>query len=252
MVTSIAPLHEITSAIMEGVAEPVVIIESHASAHHFAFRPSHMRRLQEADLVIWIDRNFEAGFNRVPHVLPEDVNQLEILPELGVSGGDGHIWYSPELVIRSIEIITDRLLQIDPAHRERYRANALQLSSAVADWRNATAQLLHEYQPRFITDHAFTGRFEADLDYPALATIHDQHDGHSGLGELNEIENLLRQQPAGCLLTLEPAPSPLALELAQKYELQVLKLSPTHDAANGNAGIVERLQIFSSALKTCG
>jgi zinc transport system substrate-binding protein len=250
VVTSIAPLHEITAAIMAGVAEPEVVIEAHASAHHFAFRPSHMRRLQEADLVIWIDRHFEAGFNRVPQVLPASASQLELLPALGIEGSDGHIWYSPALVNRSIEIITDRLAQIDPAHRTLYRANALRLSTEVSDWRTATADLLRNHHPVFITDHAFTAHFEADLGYKALATIHDGHDGHSGLGELNEIEESLRQHPAGCLLTLEPSPSPLALELARKYRLEILKLTPDLAEA-GAAGIIERLQILSAALTNC-
>ena len=73
MVTSIAPLQEITAALMAGVASPQSIIAGDASAHHFALRPSHMRLLQQADLVIWIDRHFEAGFNRVAETLPRSV-----------------------------------------------------------------------------------------------------------------------------------------------------------------------------------
>ncbi len=63
VVTSIAPLHELTAAIMRDVGEPALIIKDQASAHHFAFKPSHMRLLQQADLVIWVGRQFEAGFN---------------------------------------------------------------------------------------------------------------------------------------------------------------------------------------------
>ncbi len=59
VVTSIAPLQEITTELMRGVTSPQSIITDGASAHHFAFRPSHMRLLQQADLVIWIDSNFE-------------------------------------------------------------------------------------------------------------------------------------------------------------------------------------------------
>ena len=251
VVTSIAPLHEITAALMAGVAEPEVIIGGHASAHHFAFRPSHMRLLQEADLVIWIDRHFEAGFNRVPQILPASASQLELLPALGIEDENGHIWYSPALLTRSIEIIATRLTQVDPDHRSSYQTNAQRLSAEVADWRAATSAWLRDHQPGFITDHAFSAHFEADMGHPAIATIHDQHDGHGGLGELNEIEALLRQNPASCLLTLESSPSPLALELAQKYQLKILNLAPPQASTVNENGIIERLQILSGALKAC-
>ncbi len=251
VVTSIAPLHEITTAIMAGVASPELLISGQASAHHFTFRPSHMRRLQEADLVIWIDRHFEAGFSRVAQTLPEATSQLEILPALGIAGADGHIWYSPQLLQRSIDIIATRLARLDPEHQASYRDNAGRLSAEVADWRGATHSWLQNHQPRFITDHAFTSHFEADLGYLALATIHDQHDGHGGLGELNHIEALLRQYPTSCLLILEPSPSPLARELAQKYRLKVFKLAPQVPPDGSEASIIARLQILSDALKAC-
>jgi zinc transport system substrate-binding protein len=77
VVTSITPLHEIALALMAGVATPEVIIRDQASAHHFALKPSHMRLLQQADLVIWIGGNFEAGFSRISEVLPDSTRQLE-------------------------------------------------------------------------------------------------------------------------------------------------------------------------------
>ena len=100
VVTSIAPLHELTTAIMDGIAEPELIIQDHVSVHHFAFKPSHMRLLQQADLVIWVGRHFEAGFSRVPEVLPGSAQPLELLPELGIENEDGHIWYSPKLLLQ--------------------------------------------------------------------------------------------------------------------------------------------------------
>ncbi|MCP4334473.1 MAG: zinc ABC transporter substrate-binding protein [Gammaproteobacteria bacterium] len=251
VVTSIAPLQEITAAIMAGIASPDLIITAQASMHHFAFRPSHMRHLQAADLVIWVDRHFEAGFNRVAEILPDTASQLEILPALDIDSTDGHVWYSPGLLRQSIDIIATRLARLDPEHRAGYHDNAAKLSAEVADWRAATHAWLQDHQPRFITDHAFTTHFEADLGYSALATIHDQHDGHGGLGELNRIEELLRQYPTSCLLTLESSPSPLALELARKYRLNVINLTPPAAVGGTETGIIERLQILSNALKTC-
>ena len=251
VVTSIAPLQEVTTELMRGVTSPQSIITDGASAHHFAFRPSHMRLLQQAELVIWIDRNFEAGFQRVAETLPKSVDQLEVLPALGIDSDDGHIWYSPQQLQLLIAIITTHLVQIDPANETLYRNNANQLSTEVTDWRTETLENMGDRQPRFITDHEFTSHFETDMGYAPIATIHDHHDDHGGLRELGEIEELLRRQPANCLLTLESSPSSLALELAQKYHLRVISLSSTQALDSQQPAIIQRLQRLALALYEC-
>ena len=251
VVTSIAPVFEITTAIMTGVAEPGLIIDNHASAHHFAFKPSHMRLLQQASLVIWIDRHFEAGFARVPEILPTTTQQLELMPALGLDGGDGHFWYSPQLLLRSIEIITVALILLDPEHQQLYQANAAKLTDSVTAWRTETLQRWQNQQPRFITDHDFTGYFEQDIGLRAIATVHNRHNDHGGLKDLGRLENSLRQLPATCLLTLQPTASPLAHSLAQKHGLKIISvaLQPLNDP--DQALILQRLGQLTTALQKC-
>ena len=251
VVTSIAPLQEVTAALMQGVTSPQSIIGDNASTHHFALRPSHMRLLQQADLVIWIDRNFEAGFKRITETLPNSVEQLEILPALGIDSDDGHIWYSPRLLQLMITLITTRLVEIDPQNEPVYRDNARQLGTAIANWRSETVAQMGNRQPRFITDHAFTSHFEIDMGYPAIATIHDHHDDHGGLRELRKIETRLRGQPANCLLTLESTASPLALELAHKYHLKVISLASMQVPDSQQPAIIQRLQKLAAAVYGC-
>jgi len=251
VVTSIAPLQEITASVMAGIGKPETIIGGQSSAHHFALRPSHMRLLQQADLVIWIDSDFEAGLQRIAETLPAATARLELLPALGIDGEDGHIWYSPQLLLEAIGLIVARLGEIDPANRARYEANGAALADAIAAWRSATVERLRGRTPLFITDHDFTHHLEADLGYAPVANIHDQHDDHSGLRELGEIEARLRRQAANCLLTLDSPPAPLALEVAQKYRLRLIDLStpPTADATQ--PAIIQRLQRLGSALLEC-
>jgi len=251
VVTSITPLYEITAAIMTGVAEPGLIIDSQASAHHFAFKPSHMRSLQQADLVIWIDRHFEAGFSRVPEILPSSAQQLELMPALGLAGGDGHIWYSPRLLLRSIEIISTALARLDPENQKLYQANAAALMQDIRAWRHETRRLWQNRQPRFVTDHNFTAYFEQDIGLRSIATVHDQHSDHGGLKDLERLDNILRQFPAACLLTLQNTASPLARSFARKYGLKIVSipLEPVSDPAQPL--ILQRLAQLTAALQGC-
>ena len=251
VVTSIAPLHELTAAIMKGVGEPALIIKDHASAHHFAFKPSHMSLLQQADLVIWIGSQFEAGFYRMPDIVPPSAQQLELLPGLGIDNGDGHIWYSPKLLLRSTEIIVTALAKLDAENSARYRVNADSLIEAIKTWRKKKQAQWQNRQPRFITDHAFTAHFETDMGFKAIATIHDQHDSHGSFKDLNRIESLLRTNPAACLLTMENPASPLAQNLAQKYQLQIVNVL-TIAATNSQSPLtVQRLDQLNIALRDC-
>jgi zinc transport system substrate-binding protein len=251
VVTSITPVYEITAAIMAGVAEPGLIIDSDASAHHFAFKPSHMRLLQQADLVIWIDRHFEAGFSRVPEILSSSTQQLELMPALGLEGSDGHIWYSPQLLLGSIALISDALTLVDSEHQNLYQANAAILMQEIAVWRNETLQRWQNQQPRFITDHNFIGYFEQDIGIKAIATVHDQHHDHGGLKDLSRLDNLLRQSPAACLLTLQISASPLARSLAQKPGIKIISvaLEPVSDSVQPL--ILQRLTQLTAALQRC-
>jgi len=251
VVVSIAPLQELTAAIMQGIAVPDLIIGDEASAHHFAFKPSHMRLLQQADLVVWIGRQFESGFSRVPEVLPRSTQQLELLPALGITNGDGHIWYSPALLISSIEIIVTALTKLDPGNQARYRSNADELVKAIAQWRlDALAQWRNQ-QPRFITDHAFTTHFEADMGLKAIATIHDQHDNHGGFKDLKRVETLLESSPAACLVTLESPVSPLAQNLAQKYRFEIVDVLMIETNTRHPTATVQRLDQLNAALLAC-
>jgi len=251
VVASIVPLQELTAALMSGIAEPETIMKDHASIHHFALRPSHMRLLQQADLVVWIDRNFEAGFNRLPETLPASTRQLELLPLLAIDPGQGHIWYSPRRLTQAAELITAALQELDPANRDAYRHNRDALLAAISRWRSQARLRLQSLSIAYVTDHAFLDHFEQDMGLAAIATLHDQHDSHGGLHDLNRVEELLRQNPASCLLTVETPAGPLARRLAQKYRLKIVNLAAMQLAPQNPVKVLQRLDRLVAGLVSC-
>lgn len=59
VVTSIKPLQLITSALTEGVTEPALLLPPEGTPHHYALKPSDMRLLAEAKVVIWVGPGLE-------------------------------------------------------------------------------------------------------------------------------------------------------------------------------------------------
>nr|WP_272888703.1 zinc ABC transporter substrate-binding protein ZnuA [Stutzerimonas stutzeri] len=66
VLTSIKPLQLIAAAVQDGVGEPDVLLPASASAHHYALRPSDVRRIRDAELLYWIGPDLESF---LPHAL---------------------------------------------------------------------------------------------------------------------------------------------------------------------------------------
>lgn len=65
VLTSIKPLQLIAAAVQDGAGTPDVLLPPGASPHHYALRPSDVRRVAEADLLYWIGPDLEAFLPRV-------------------------------------------------------------------------------------------------------------------------------------------------------------------------------------------
>lgn len=66
VLTSIKPLQQIAAAVQDGVGSPDVLLPPGASPHHYALRPSDVRKVGDADLLYWIGPDME---NFLPRVL---------------------------------------------------------------------------------------------------------------------------------------------------------------------------------------
>lgn len=251
VITSIPPLQEIAAALMQGIGEPEVIIGDSASAHHFSFRPSQMARLQQAELVIWVDRGFESGFARVPEILPDSTLAVEILPALGLAGSNGHFWYAPRLLAKSIDLVAAPLAQLDPGHAVQYRANARQLKAAVESWRQGIVEHWQNGAPALLTAHDFLRPFADDFGFFDIESIYDRHDAQGGLKDLRRLEAQLREAPPACLLTLETTLPALAESLADKYRLPIVRVEKSTAGSSGKPALIRRLDRLEAAIERC-
>ncbi len=59
VVTSIKPLQLITSALTAGVTEPELLLPAEGTPHHYSLKPSDMKKLTEAEVVVWVGPGLE-------------------------------------------------------------------------------------------------------------------------------------------------------------------------------------------------
>mgnify|MGYP001417436870 FL=1 len=98
VVVSIKPIHSIVSALMSGIAEPQLLLKSNNSAHTFHLKPSQMRMLANADLVIIISEDFESGLRKaIKNIENDSLFQITSLSNLNIYKSRSEILYSKEV-----------------------------------------------------------------------------------------------------------------------------------------------------------
>ncbi|WP_170753883.1 zinc ABC transporter substrate-binding protein [Ruegeria lacuscaerulensis] len=79
VVADIAPIHSLVARVMDGVAEPVLIVPPGASPHSHAMRPSEARALQSADIVFWVGEELTPWMDKPLSTLSAGSKKISLL-----------------------------------------------------------------------------------------------------------------------------------------------------------------------------
>jgi len=158
VVASIAPVHSLAAAVMNGIAVPGLLVTGGRSPHDYALRPSDVQNLRRATLVVWVGAALEPHLVRAiaAHAPGARVVTLMESPEirlLPARRGDGwevqgnghghesyrgdatradsHIWLSPDNAATVVRILSRELAALDPANGGRYAANAARVDGRI-------------------------------------------------------------------------------------------------------------------------
>ncbi|WP_434675623.1 MULTISPECIES: zinc ABC transporter substrate-binding protein ZnuA [unclassified Pseudomonas] len=150
VLTSIKPLQLIAAAVQDGVAVPQVLLPPGASPHHYALRPSDVRKVQSVDLLYWIGPDMEGFLPRVlngrtlPSIAVQDLPGLKLRHFAEDSAShedhdhdqgddhdhdhrpgtvDAHLWLSPHNARVIAARMAADLSAADPANAARYQGN---------------------------------------------------------------------------------------------------------------------------------
>jgi zinc transport system substrate-binding protein len=240
IVTSIKPLHLITYDIAYGVTEPELLISANASPHTYALKPSDIRKIAAADLLIWFGPDLESFLT---NAVKKSTNALELsasetlsLREFGEQGPDEeehhdehshgshdheghnhgmydpHIWLGPEQAGQAAKIIAERLAEVDPANAAIYKKNyqnfAVKLQQKVAD---IHTQLAPVKQYGYYVFHDAYGYFEDTFGLNNLGYFTVSPDRKPGAKTLIHIRSELKEGQAKCVFA-EPQFKPAVIE----------------------------------------
>ncbi|YCH29091.1 zinc ABC transporter substrate-binding protein ZnuA [Erwinia sp. D4-22] len=242
VIASIKPLGFIASAIADGVTPVEVLLPDGASEHDYALRPSDVKRLQGADLVVWIGPEMEAFISKTASAFPAEKNleiaQLSTVKPLLITGaeeddeheeeGDAHhdaahehhhhgqynmhLWMSPEIARQSAVAIHEKLLELMPQRKDKLDANLQQFEAELAKSDTQIAQQLTPLKGKgYFVFHDAYSYFEKHYGLTPLGHFTVNPEIQPGAQRLHQIRTQLVEQKAICVFA-EPQFRPAVID----------------------------------------
>lgn len=201
VVASLKPLGFIASAIADGVTDTQVLLPDGASEHDYSLRPSDVKRLQDADLVVWVGPEMEAFMEKSVRNIPDNkqvtIAQLADVKPLLMKGADDDedehahtgadeekvtyititanitcIFGSPHEIARATAVaIHEKLVELMPQSRAKLDANLKDFEAQLAATDKQVGNELAPLKGKGIRFHDAYGTTKNTTDSPRSVTL---------------------------------------------------------------------------------
>lgn len=242
LVTSVKPLGFIAAAIADGVTPVEVLLPDGASEHDYSLRPSDIKHLRDADLVVWVGPEMEAFMPKAVAQLPAqkslELAALATVKPLLIRGEDDdehehdaadqghdeeahhhhhgeynmHLWMSPEIARQSAVAIHAKLLELMPQSRDKLDANLQHFEAelATADTQIGTQLAPVKDKGYFVFHDAYT-YFEKHFGLTPTGHFTVNPEIQPGAQRLHQIRTELVEHKATCVFA-EPQFRPAVID----------------------------------------
>lgn len=262
VLTSIKPLQLIAAAVQDGVGSPEVLLPPGASPHHYALRPSDVRRVSEVALLYWVGPDLESFLPRVlaarsqPSVAVQDLPGMH-LRHFGDSHAahddhdqahdehdeheqesadehdhahrpgslDAHLWLLPANARVIAAKMAADLSAADPANAARYQANAKAFDARLEalDQRLRTRLSGLAGKPYFVFHEAYD-YFEAAYGLEHAGVFSVASEVQPGARHVAAMRTRLQQAGPSCVFSEPPLRPRLAETLTAGLPVTLAEL----------------------------
>ena len=243
VLVSIKPFHSLVSAIMQGVSEPLLLINGNNSPHSYALRPSSAENLQQADLVFWggeilegfLTKPLQSLASRARLVSLQETAGLRLLPlrsgigwqkhetdstndhsaedeTTSTSGTDPHIWLDPYNAKIISSKIVEILTEMDPQNAQSYRRNGEKygLRLELLD-RKLKAEMTKVAETPYMVFHDAYQYFEKRYQLNVVGSMTLHIGFGSSVRRLTAVRKTIQKEKIRCIFS-EPQFSPKLLQ----------------------------------------
>ena len=259
---TIKPVHSLVAALLEGIAEPELIIRD-GSPLDYLPGLSQLESLSKADLVIWTGPELEPGLeaylsssmmqSRTMELL--DIDDIKILASRAGSGRDPYFWLDTRNMLILTDILTSLLIEKDPARTHRYQENHERLVKRLSQidreleyrYRNVSSNpvfLYHDTQQYFEQAYA--------MKAGGIVSATPGASNEKAAENLLAVRNALSDAPRACLLTEAAFDEPHIDLLSGAKNLDIVELDSLGVSLDPGPGHYVRLmKKHYNAISSC-
>ena len=217
IVVSIKPIHSIVTKIMDGVTKPELLLDSNSSAHTFHLKPSQIKMISNADLVIVISENFELGLRKALKNINEDshlkISELDQLiihnsrgetiytKNEGSSKFDFHLWLDVNNMQLIATYISNIIIELDPKNKHIYSENLKELNLELDELKEHIKQQLAPFSSTPFAIYSDTLQyFEKSLELKRPVIITPFHGAGLSIKRTIDAKRKIKDLNISCLI----------------------------------------------------
>jgi zinc transport system substrate-binding protein len=257
--TDIPPVAALVAQVMEGLGTPGMLLDKGGDEHDMQLRPSQMRSLSTADLLIWVGPELTPGLETARASAP-GLQSLALLDDpatqrrdYAAGGLNPHAWLAPGNASVWIDLIAARLTGIDPEHAAIYKANAAKAQASLAALDKDLATRLSVLKAPFVTYHDAYGYFAQTYHLTYLGGLAAGDAAPPGAARISELHAMAAGGAIACAFPEAQHDPALITNLAQGTSVFVGPgLDPVGSMLDQSADAYEQLLTnLTDSLLTC-
>ncbi|MFV8462423.1 zinc ABC transporter substrate-binding protein ZnuA [Vibrio chagasii] len=229
ILTSFKPIQMIVTELTQGVSEPEVLMNSNASPHDYALKPSDVKKVHSADMVVWFGPDLEAFLTKV---IESNDNVIEIAKIPGINlraygheehdhdaheghhhgSHDPHFWLGIDQVEVAAKYISDKLIETDPDNAMAYQENLDSFLIALEEKKQSIREQLAPVKDKgYYVFHDAYGYYEEEFGLNNLGHFTVSPDRKPGAKSLIAIKKTIVRENVQCVFS-EPQFTPAVIE----------------------------------------
>ncbi|MBD2779267.1 zinc ABC transporter substrate-binding protein ZnuA [Xenorhabdus sp. 42] len=257
VVTSIRPLGFIAAAMTEGVTGTQVLLPDGSSPHDYALRPLDVRKINQADLVVWIGPDMETflakPIGKIAQNKQLELAELSTIKSLLLKNDEDndesgeshqhkhetdhehhhhgeynmHIWLSPEIAGKAAQAIYERLVVLYPQKKEQLDVNLRKFNGQLVQTDKNIANILKPVRKQgYFVFHDAYNYFEKHYQMAPIGYFTVNPEIQPGAQKLHYIRTQLVEQKAKCIFA-EPQFRPAVIHaIAKGTDVRIGILDP--------------------------
>ena len=235
VVTTILPLTDLARAVGGQRAEVRQLIPPSAEIHHFQLRPSDLKLLAGADLLLAVGGGLEPWLDRLEAALTrgKKARSLKFLDYLRSEGfpavrqDDPHVWLDFEADRYLVSALVKEMSELDPEGAALYaeRGQLLQSELKALDERYRRELSPCRHQEIILAGHQAFAYLAARYGLTLISLTGPQPEAQPGTRRLQEIINLIKEKRVEAVFYESSHPPAYARTLARETGAELYSLS---------------------------